>query len=149
MQNIYILIGAPGSGKSTFSKTIPNAVLCSADHYFINNDNQTYNFDRSKLGEAHAACLKKFVLSLIDGQQNIIVDNTNTMINDIIPYYSVARAFDASIHIRMFLVSSETSFNRNIHQVPKENCERMVENISKLHFPNRWKIASIEKFNND
>lgn len=149
MQNIYILIGAPGSGKSTFSKTISNAVICSADHFFINEEDKSYNFDRSKLGDAHNACLKKFVLSVVNGEQNIIIDNTNAMINDILPYYSIARAFDANIHLRIFLISAETSFNRNVHQVPLENCQRMIDNINKLHFPNRWKISSIQKFNND
>lgn len=139
MSNVYILVGAPGSGKSSFSKTINDACVCSADDYFIVND--IYQYDRSKIGEAHAACLKKFVLAIVSKHENVIVDNTNTLINDIIPYYSVAKSFDAKIYIKKFHVSLEDSFARNLHQVPKETCQRMIENISKLQFPKSWKFS--------
>jgi adenylate kinase family enzyme len=53
-QQLIIVRGIPGSGKSTFASSlgIPHY---EADQYFIGADG-VYRFDFSKLGEAHRQC---------------------------------------------------------------------------------------------
>jgi predicted kinase len=42
-KNVYVMMGVPGSGKSTWIRNnVPGALVASADHYFeiINVDNR-------------------------------------------------------------------------------------------------------------
>ncbi len=59
---MFIARGLPGSGKSTLTKKIanvyPSAVVCAGDDFFI-DQNGNYNFDASKLHEAHEAAKTK------------------------------------------------------------------------------------------
>lgn len=102
---IYILRGPSGCGKTTFAKTINGAKICSADHFFTKDDG-TYEFDPSKLGEAHAACLRKYVdaiLLRVKGRQfPIIVDNTNLTDTELAPYVRIAQAYDQPFTIKCF-----------------------------------------------
>ena len=64
--NLYIMRGLPGSGKSTLSGQIAKAyhdqgkkaIIASADEFFIDRSGQ-YNFDGSRLEEAHNWCRSK------------------------------------------------------------------------------------------
>jgi adenylate kinase family enzyme len=55
-KTIYIVRGCPGSGKSTFAKTL-GGIHIEADQYFVDADGN-YNFDGSKIKNAHAWCLE-------------------------------------------------------------------------------------------
>jgi len=58
---MFLLRGVPGSGKSTISKRIQQLYdtdcVCSADDYFMKNG--TYNYDNSKIQDAHKWCQQK------------------------------------------------------------------------------------------
>ena len=72
---VVILRGVPGSGKSHYCKQYPDAVVCSADHYML--ENGVYKFDPSKLAWAHKSCFTKFMDSVDEKESLIILDNTN------------------------------------------------------------------------
>ena len=52
---LYIVRGIPGSGKSTFAKrlVIHDFLVCEADKYFVDKETGEYNFDFTKIKDAH------------------------------------------------------------------------------------------------
>lgn len=80
MENtVIILRGLPGSGKSDLAWELwkgLGATICSADFYFY--DGEEYNFDATKLRDAHAKCKEDFIHAIEQGESLIVVDNTNT-----------------------------------------------------------------------
>lgn len=76
----------PGAGKTTKAKELSkeySAIICSADDYF--EEDGKYNFNPSKLGQAHQECFDKFKDS-ISKSKNVIIDNTNLRPQDIEKY---------------------------------------------------------------
>ncbi len=138
---VYIMRGLPGSGKSLWiAKNLTNRVICSADHYHETNGG--YEFRRENVGKAHNACLEKFTLHLIDpgeGLENVVVDNTNTTAVEIAPYYRLAEALNHEVEIIHLRCHPETSFQRNIHNVPMETIWRMWQNLLTERLPPNWK----------
>ena len=78
MRKVMILSGPGGCGKSTWAKRDhPDAIVCSADHYFACPETGEYKFDPTKLAIAHSNCLNKFLNELRFSEGDIVVDNTN------------------------------------------------------------------------
>ena len=78
-KTVFIIRGLPGSGKSDLAwmlwKTM-GATICSADYYFYDGDE--YDFDATRLGDAHAKCKEDFMHAINNGEEVIVVDNANT-----------------------------------------------------------------------
>ena len=57
-KTLYIVRGLPGSGKSTFAKQLVSHdfLVCEADKYFIDKETGEYNFDFTKIKDAHKFC---------------------------------------------------------------------------------------------
>lgn len=121
MNEVIILRGVPGSGKSTFIKKFyPEATVVSADKYFHDPETGEYNFDPTKLHEAHHQCQVEFKRAVAKGVRQIVVDNTNIRLSEFKPYFDHAlehgyRAKGVYIHS-----DPEIAAERNIHKVPKE-----------------------------
>lgn len=131
-----ILRGLPGSGKSYFLREIFRPVVgdfihCSADHFFETESN--YNFDHSKIGEAHRACFAKFREARISAENKkieyVVIDNTNSQRWEMAPYIAETAYHGDEHHILEFLCDEKTSFERNVHSVP----ESVIVNMKK-----RW-----------
>ena len=122
MAKLYIIRGLPGSGKSTFArKMIDHGMADSyyeADMYFLDKDGN-YNFDPSKLGNAHSWCKAKVLADLKSGK-NVIVSNTFTRRNEMEPY--ITYCMDNEIPFEV--IRLQTQF-KSIHNVPPEAMERM------------------------
>ena len=142
---VIIMRGVSGGGKSTFAgklmrtngeesdreplfdlfrEAAKNNVrgVFSADQFFLDGDGE-YVFDRNRLGDAHADCMRRFVTFLhvdpITGYKRLaIVDNTNTTVEEIAPYAAVARAFGHEVHIVEIEIDPGDAFVRNVHKVP-------------------------------
>jgi len=74
--------GPSGAGKSTFIKhhLARNAAVCSADDFFMGTDldgKVEYQFDPTKLAEAHSVCMGEFLVALYGNAPLVVVDNTS------------------------------------------------------------------------
>ncbi len=126
MSTVIILRGPSGSGKSTYIKQRSKVGtgagwVCSADKYFI-NCHGVYEFDPTKLPEAHASCMKSFLAALKRKIPLIYVDNTNTHDWEWTNYSRIARLMDYRIEIVEFVPETLDELKivaaRNQHGVP-------------------------------
>lgn len=124
MEKVLLLIrGVPGSGKSTLAEYIAkynDAVVCTADDYFINSDDE-YVFNPDRLGFAHHQCMLKCENAMKEGKP-VIVANTSTTEKEIKPYLDMGENYD-------YLVFSVIVENRHtgisVHGVPDDKIEIM------------------------
>ncbi len=139
---VIVMRGIAGSGKSTkaqeFKSTLGSAVLIvSADDYFM-IDGQ-YQFDRSKLGLAHAFCQRIVQEALQkepdNGIHTIIVDNTNTTRREVLVYARLAHQADAEFDMLYsdapWAMDVEECTKRNQHGVLKESIQAMKDRFWK------------------
>lgn len=140
---VSILIGPSGAGKTTYVReNYADAEYCSADVYFVDPNDCVYRFDASKLQDAHSYCLWSFCEALSNGK-DAVVDNTNCNEIDVAPYIAVATAYSAEVDITVFVVDyndAEKLARRNVHNVPVDVIERMINNENRLlrNWPKRW-----------
>lgn len=135
---VVIVSGIPGSGKSTFTKQQTNAVVCSADQYFTKDGE--YKFDVTKLSEAHGECLRRFTQALLEKKDLVLVDNTNTTVLEIAPYYSMAKAYGYAVKLVTVQCDPETAYSRNIHGVPLPAIKAMSLRLADRWFPPYWEM---------
>lgn len=136
MGKCTILSGVPGCGKSTYCKDL-DGIVCSADDWFMRGG--VYKFDFRELGNAHNACLKKFIESIVNGY-DVVVDNTNTTAEEIIPYYAIAAAYGYEIELITIFEDPEVCAERNVHGVPKEGIIAMDKRLRSRTLPGFWKF---------
>ena len=91
---MLVIRGLAGSGKSTIVREIeniyPGSVSCSADQFFLNTQTGEYQFDRSQLVQAHKWCQSKAEEACRNRVNIVIVDNTNVMKWEMVPYFKLA-----------------------------------------------------------
>ena len=135
---VYIIRGAPGTGKTTEASKImdknENAVHCSADNYFyevaaVNGTSYLDEFKPWLVGKAHQFCWGAFIHALVVmSEETIIVDNTNTYKWEYENYVLLAEewGYEVEIIITDMSKSAEVYHERNTHDVPLEVIERML-----------------------
>ncbi len=148
MGNVFIYSGIPGSGKTTMAKEEhPEAFFCSADDFFWTEDVECddrpriWKYDPSKIGEAHASCLRRFVFAVtsrIDDPIEIVVDNTNGTIAEIAPYAAVALAYGYELLITTLHIDPKIAYARNTHSVPFATIAAIYKNINSSPLPPWW-----------
>jgi predicted kinase len=141
-----ILCGVPGSGKSTHAKGLKGA-LVSADSYFEQPDG-SYAFDPSKLPEAHALCLRRFVEHIRLGtfkfhNGDVVVDNTNTTVAEVAPYAALALAYGYDLVIRTIWCEPGTAWARNVHGVPLAAIKAMDARMRERQLPPWWPTENV------
>ena len=127
-KKMYILVGVPGSGKSTFTKTLSNPVICSADHWFEKSGK--YTFDPSQLHAAHRAAQNKCLDSMLQSKPLIVIDNTNLTDKERKPYEDMAEKHGYEIIYVVFEPDKKkikTYAKRNLHGVTAAKLEVMVD----------------------
>ncbi|KAG4100847.1 P-loop containing nucleoside triphosphate hydrolase protein [Neocallimastix lanati (nom. inval.)] len=133
---LYILRGLPGSGKSSLAKTIMNShgkrgVVLSADDYFLVNGK--YEYDPSKIGEAHLFNQESCREKCEKGVSPVIIDNTNVKCWEAKVYVEIALHYGYKIEVR----EPETPWWKNrdpeklarktLHGVPLKKIKGMLD----------------------
>jgi predicted kinase len=118
MKELYLLRGLPGAGKSTLARSI-GGMHIEADRYFMYEGK--YEFDASKLKEAHAWC-QNAVRVWMRSQDKITVSNTFTQEWEMQPYFTLAEKYGYRIYS---LVVENRHGGVNTHGVPTEKVEQM------------------------
>jgi predicted kinase len=124
MKTLYIVRGVPGSGKSTFAKSV-GGVHIEADQFFMMNGK--YNFDITKIKLAHKYCQNQTEAWMkTDGTQvnndKIVVSNTFTQEWEMEPYFKLAEKYG----YRTFsLIVENRHGGVNEHDVPEDKLELM------------------------
>lgn len=134
MQNLTIIRGVSGSGKSTHAKklmgTTENCIFLETDMFFYDNTGE-YNFNKSLIGYAHQWCAGNVARSLHLGY-NVIVANTFTQMWEMSKYLDLKNIFP---ELEICVVELKTQF-ANIHGVPPDRIavmHRRWEEISPEH----------------
>jgi predicted kinase len=131
MKTLIILRGLPGSGKTSFAKYMFSNNVFEADQYFYDSDGN-YNFDASKLHEAHLHCQKRVeeLMQMSDTTQyggEIVVSNTATTERELEPYLKLAKSYG---YIVVSLIVENRHGNKSVHGVPDETLEKMRKRFS-------------------
>lgn len=125
---LFLVRGLPGSGKSTFATHIwSDYAVCEADKFFYDKDGN-YNFDATKLREAHAWCKNEVETRMKDNENNeqfypeIAVSNTFTQEWEMEDYYKLAEKYGYKV---VSLIVENRHSGNNVHGVPDEKIEQM------------------------
>jgi hypothetical protein len=168
-KRVYIFRGISGSGKSTETLRIVNDELekigeqqvssledmishqlvayCSADAYFMNEG--VYEYDFSKIGEAHDFCLRTFLDALnTETIRLIIVDNTNTETWEYAPYTALARVFNAEIIIIEVQRDILACIKENKHRVPASAIKAQLNRYERTPPIYKTRIITVGKLPN-
>jgi predicted kinase len=123
-----LLRGLPGSGKSSFAKHMwSDFVICEADQFFY-DPGGNYNFDPSKLRDAHKYCRDKVETFMSDNEKNsqfypeIVVSNTFTREWEMDEYFKLAKKYNYQV---VSLIVENRHGNKNVHGVPDSKIEEM------------------------
>jgi len=151
---VIIMRGPSGAGKSTWQReNAPDAHVCSADDFWLmpmieasHLDKHSvpeskypivyksgrwheYIFNPASQSEAHAWCVKMFLVALKAGHEQIVVDNTNIKPWQYDHYVMMAQMMDYNVRIIDFQPVTIADINlcveRNQHRVPAETVRAM------------------------
>lgn len=130
MTTLYLIRGIPGSGKTTLAAHLCMSmkhppVLLEADKYFINASG-VYEFDPSKLPEAHNYCYSRAMENLIEGR-DVIVSNTSTTEKEVQRYQQLAEELGVNF---VSLIVENRHGGKNTHNVPDEKIQQMKNRFS-------------------
>jgi predicted kinase len=132
MKDIILLRGIPGSGKTTLSDVIlysplnEGATVLSADNFFT-DENGAYNFEPSKIKEAHADCQLKCAEQMKMEISRIVVANTFTQEWEMDSYYEMAERYGYRVHS---VIVENRHNGKNVHGVADEKIEQMRNRFS-------------------
>ena len=124
---LILLRGLPGSGKSTLAKIIlqlrstDEPEILSADDFFENKEGD-YNFDPTKLKEAHNYCQFRCSERMRQQKARIVVANTFTQEWEMDEYFKMAERYNYRVHT---VVVENRHGNENIHGVPEDKLQQM------------------------
>lgn len=140
MKTLFLIRGIPGSGK-TFTADLLSEngkyPVLSADMFFVDSEGN-YNWDASKIKDAHAWCLNMTdrCMHCNDGwwhstddyrfkhtnTNKIFVTNTFTQEWEMEPYFKLAEKYGYTV---VTLICENRHGGTNIHNVPEETIEKM------------------------
>ena len=118
-KRLIIVRGLPGSGKTTFAKSLGRAICCADDFYMHDGE---YKWVAEDIGTAHAWCQRKCRRFMKKQIETVIVANTSTTEREMQPYMDLARQFGYMVHS----VIVETRHDgKSVHGVPEVTLDKM------------------------
>lgn len=116
---LYIVRGIPGSGKSTFAKSLGGTHF-EADMFFMKDGE--YKFDITKIKDAHKWCQDSVNTAMILNNtaglnKTIIVSNTFTQEWEMKPYFEMAELHGYKV---FSIIVENRHGGVNEHNVPEE-----------------------------
>ena len=124
---LILLRGLPGSGKTTLAKIIlqlrstDEPEILSADDFFEDKEGE-YNFDPTKLKEAHNYCQFRCSERMRQQKARIVVANTFTQEWEMDEYFKMAERYNYRIHT---VIVENRHGNENVHGVPENKLQQM------------------------
>jgi len=124
---LILLRGLPGSGKTTLAKIIlqlrstDEPEVLSADDFFEDKEGD-YNFDSTKLKEAHNYCQFRCSERMRQQKAKIVVANTFTQEWEMDEYIKMAERYNYRVHT---VIVENRHGNENIHGVPEDKLQQM------------------------
>lgn len=116
MQELVIIRGLPGSGKTTYAKKYyPYHVHLEADMFF----GDPYCFDSTKIKQAHQWCQEK-TLEAVENKHNVVVSNTFIKKWEMSFYENLAKERGMKLTVKTMKGNY-----KNTHGVPESVIERM------------------------
>jgi predicted kinase len=127
--DLILLRGIPGSGKTTLGSAILRCVgsdqpdVLSADDYFVDSDGN-YNFDVTKLKEAHNHCQVRCANKMKNEFSKIVVANTFTQEWEMKIYFDMAERYKYRVHT---VIVENRHGGGNVHNVPEDKLQQMKD----------------------
>lgn len=119
--NLYIVRGIPGSGKSTFAKSLGGSHF-ESDMFFMKDGE--YVFDGTLLKKAHEWCRESVEYEMAKAEPKVVVSNTFTQEWEMQPYFDLAVKYG----YRAFSVIVENRHGgSNVHTVPEDVIYKMKQ----------------------
>ena len=122
---LIIIRGLPGSGKTTLAEALVRAGAAEehyeADQFFIDEDG-AYNYDPSKIKEAHEKCINN-VHDALNCGLDCAVSNTFVRKREMKPYFELAERYGVDVQV----ITVQGPW-KNEHDVPDEVITRMKQN---------------------
>ena len=123
-QELLLIRGIPGSGKSTIAKTYEAYKHFEADMYFI--DNEMYRFNHKLLTASHEWCQEQTRKALVAGH-SVVVSNTFIKLWEMRRYEVMAKQL--SIPLRVIVARGKY---KSIHDIKPEKINQMRRNFEPL-----------------
>jgi predicted kinase len=139
-QELIVMRGIPGAGKSTKAKTlVREGVIHSTDTVIERTGDYAGFFakmieskDFTPLSRAHSTCLNEAVTSMKNGISPVVVDNTNIKMNEAKSFVKAALMMGYADENIKFVdigtagLTAEVLAERNTHGVPLEKIQQMM-----------------------
>ena len=126
MNNLILLRGVSGAGKSTIAPMFKNAVLVSTDDFFL-DEYGDYIFDANSLIINHQKCQLAVDMMMQDNEELIVVHNTFTKEWEMNVYFDLARKYEYAVHT---IIVENRHGSKNVHDVPQDAIKAQVERFS-------------------
>ena len=114
---LYLVRGVPGSGKTTYAKTLGIPAHYEADMWFEENG----GYDPSKIGKAHHWC-QRMARAAMEAGRPCVVSNTFTRLWEMDYYREEAKRL--GYEVREIVMLGEW---QNVHGVPEDKVRQMRE----------------------
>ena len=126
MNNLILLRGVSGSGKSTIAPMFENAVLVSTDDFFLDEYGE-YVFDANSLVINHQFCQLAVRMMMQDDEELIVVHNTFTADWEMDAYFDLAKDHGYAVHT---IIVENRHGSKNVHDVPQDAIKAQVKRFS-------------------